>query len=234
MRRCATQDWNEGLFPNPQQFVSAVKSGSLSAGRKLKLLLNTHNFLGLDECQAEFPALAARLPPLRNATGPIPYEATDLATMTGMFDLALGRNATGAKTRGTRPDYWWHDGSLSRWGENTGASPTADTHSGNLFFSVYAHDSHIRATAGLGSNRPLVMPRFAWLGQHRYCCGFSGDQPSEWETLEAEVTMTATAANVAFAHWSHDIGGFKGALAHRDRIVRRGISSASVCDRLRR
>ena len=55
-----------------------------------------------------------------------------------------------------------------------------------------------------------MMPRFGWLGQHRYCCGFSGDQISEWPTLEAEVVMTATAANVGMAHWSHDIGGFHG------------------------
>jgi hypothetical protein len=52
-------DWNEALFPDPAGFVGAVKSGGLSAGRPLKLLLNTHNFLGMDECQAEFPALAA-------------------------------------------------------------------------------------------------------------------------------------------------------------------------------
>jgi alpha-glucosidase (family GH31 glycosyl hydrolase) len=56
----------------------------------------------------------------------------------------------------------------------------------------------------------MVMPRYGWLGQHRYCCGFSGDQTSEWQTLRAEVAMTATAANVGFAHWSHDIGGFRG------------------------
>ncbi len=232
-------DWNEALFPTPKQFVSELKAGSLSGGRPLKLLLNTHNFLGLDECQAEFPALESRLPPLQNASGPILYNTTDLETMTGIFDLALGRNATGTKAHDTRPDYWWHDGSLGRWGEDTGVSPTAGANSGNLFFSVYAHDSHIR-TASAWTNRPMVMPRFGWLGQHRYCCGFSGDQTSEWETLEAEVTMTATAANVAFAHWryvfewhtskagsvvvcscnvscvcrrwlhSHDIGGFRG------------------------
>ena len=39
-------DWNEGLFPDPVQFVAAVKSGNLSGSRPLKLLLNTHNFLG--------------------------------------------------------------------------------------------------------------------------------------------------------------------------------------------
>jgi alpha-glucosidase (family GH31 glycosyl hydrolase) len=82
--------------------------------------------------------------------------------------------------------------------------------SGNLFWSIYVHDSHIRHSATPELNRPMVMPRFGWLGQHRYCCGFSGDQTSEWQTLQAEVWMTATAANVGFAHWSHDVGGFRG------------------------
>ena len=54
------------------------------------------------------------------------------------------------------------------------------------------------------------MPRFGGLGQHRYCCGFSGDAASSFDTLRAEVNMTKTAANVGFAHWSHDVGGFKG------------------------
>ena len=54
------------------------------------------------------------------------------------------------------------------------------------------------------------MPRYAGLGQHRFCCGFSGDADSTWTTLRAEVIMTATAANVAFGFWSHDIGGFRG------------------------
>ena len=45
----------------------------------------------MDTCQAEFKELESRLPPpLRNASGPVQYDVTDLATMTGFFDLALG------------------------------------------------------------------------------------------------------------------------------------------------
>ena len=158
--------------------------------------------------------------------------------MSGFFDLALARNASGEKTRGSRPDYCkivtlfcsvdlfavrlansksipipgWHDGGLKQWPGETGKSPTAPSpisgpdakSSGNLLWSIYLHDSHIRHSAA-PDNRPMVMPRYGWLGQHRYCCGFSGDQTSEWETLQAEVAMTANSANVAFAHWSHDV-----------------------------
>ena len=85
----------------------------------------------------------------------------------------------------------WHDGGLKQWPEETGNAPTAPSpisgpdakSSGNLLWSIYLHDSHIRHSAA-PDNRPMVMPRYGWLGQHRYCCGFSGDQTSEWETLQ--------------------------------------------------
>ena len=70
-------DWNEGLFPDPKNFVAAVKSGSLSGSRPLKLLLNTHNFLGMDQCQAEFAELASRSH-LANASGPVPCKRKDI------------------------------------------------------------------------------------------------------------------------------------------------------------
>lgn len=214
-------DWNEGLFPDPVGFTSAVKSGVYSDKRPLKLLLNSHNFLGLDKCQNEYDKVKNELPEhIKPKNGnPVKYNVTNRALMTAMFDVAMGRNASGFKTHGSRPDYWWHDGALKQWSNvktYTGLSPTAPTpisgpesiSAGNLFWSVYVHDSYIRYTAPAGENRPMVTSRYAWLGQHRYCCGFSGDQQSLFTTLEAEVRMTANAANVAFAHWSHDIGGF--------------------------
>jgi hypothetical protein len=121
-------DWNEHLFPDPKAFVAAVKDAgpappAIGSGwpidRPLKLLLNTHNFLGLDHCQAEYPAAVQMLQAegggYLNMTDNIKYNTTDLKTMTVLFDLALGLNATGIKTAMTRPSYWWHDGGLNRW-----------------------------------------------------------------------------------------------------------------------
>jgi alpha-glucosidase len=45
------------------------------------------------------------------------------------------------------------------------------------------------------------------LGNHRYQIGFSGDTISVWESLAFQPWFTATAANVGYAYWSHDIGG---------------------------
>jgi alpha-glucosidase (family GH31 glycosyl hydrolase) len=47
-----------------------------------------------------------------------------------------------------------------------------------------------------------VVPRNA-----RYPIGFSGDTVSTWASLAFQPYFTATAANVAYGWWSHDIGG---------------------------
>jgi len=55
--------------------------------------------------------------------------------------------------------------------------------------------------------RPLIMHRWGGLGNHRYEIGFSGDAVSVWQSLAFEPYFTATAANVGYGYWSHDIGG---------------------------
>ena len=55
--------------------------------------------------------------------------------------------------------------------------------------------------------RPLLFHRWGGLGNHRYQIGFSGDTISVWDSLAFQPWFTATAANVGYAYWSHDIGG---------------------------
>jgi hypothetical protein len=55
--------------------------------------------------------------------------------------------------------------------------------------------------------RPLLFHRWGGLGNHRYQIGFSGDTFSVWPSLAFQPWFTATAANVGYAYWSHDIGG---------------------------
>lgn len=55
--------------------------------------------------------------------------------------------------------------------------------------------------------RPLLFHRWGGLGNHRYEIGFSGDTISVWPSLAFQPWFTATAANVGYAYWSHDIGG---------------------------
>eukprot|EP00037_Helgoeca_nana_P024720 m.264950 g.264950 ORF g.264950 m.264950 type:complete len:588 (-) comp26734_c0_seq2:1837-3600(-) len=205
-------DWNTELFPDPRAYVATVHTGNWSAAvgpaphRPLKLILNTHNFLGVDVCQAEYADVAAAAGWDPTGGQPIPFNLSSPATMTAVFKHLLSRDAVGKATAGTRPDWWWTDGGLRKWTAATGLGVAAD----NLFTSTYLHSAALEFGADAAHNRPLVMPRYAGLGQHRHCCGFSGDAGSTWTTLQAEVDITKTAANVLFAYWSHDVGGFNG------------------------
>ncbi|MFM9957561.1 MAG: TIM-barrel domain-containing protein [Phycisphaerales bacterium] len=60
---------------------------------------------------------------------------------------------------------------------------------------------------GYGDKRPLIFSRWGGLGNHRYQIGFSGDTYNNWESLAFQPSFTATASNVGYAYWSHDIGG---------------------------
>ena len=59
------------------------------------------------------------------------------------------------------------------------------------------------------NDRALILSRYSGPGSHRYPVGFSGDSISSWESLEFQPYFTATASNIGYVWWSHDIGGFQ-------------------------
>ena len=58
--------------------------------------------------------------------------------------------------------------------------------------------------------RPLTFSRYAGPGSHRYPVGFSGDSVISWASLDFQPEFTATASNIGYGWWSHDIGGHWG------------------------
>ena len=56
-------------------------------------------------------------------------------------------------------------------------------------------------------DRALIYHRWGGLGNHRYQVGFSGDSVISWTSLAYQPYFTATASNVLYGYWSHDIGG---------------------------
>ena len=57
------------------------------------------------------------------------------------------------------------------------------------------------------AKRPLTFSRYAGVGSHRYPIGFSGDTVITWASLDFQPYFTATASNVGYGWWSHDVGG---------------------------
>jgi alpha-glucosidase len=92
-------------------------------------------------------------------------------------------------------DFFWLDWQQEHSTKVEGLNPT--------WWLNYVHTSDMERR-GL---RPLIYHRWGGLGNHRYQVGFSGDTVSEWVSLAFQPFFTATAANVGYGYWSHDIGG---------------------------
>ena len=53
----------------------------------------------------------------------------------------------------------------------------------------------------------MIFHRWGGMGSHRYPIGFSGDTYGTYGSLTFQPYFTATASNVCFGYWGHDIGG---------------------------
>lgn len=79
---------------------------------------------------------------------------------------------------------------------------------------------HFYDLARNGDKRPFVFSRWGGLGNHRYPIGFSGDADVSWDSLAFQPYFTATAANVSYGWWSHDIGGHMGGIEDAELYTR--------------
>ena len=100
-------------------------------------------------------------------------------------------------------DFWWLD--WQQWRESKYVKDLSNTFWCNYTF----WNDKVRRTRsqGLDADRPLIYHRWGGLGSHRYQLGFSGDTYDEWYVLQFLPYFTATASNVGYGYWGHDIGG---------------------------
>ncbi|MBR6552590.1 MAG: DUF5110 domain-containing protein, partial [Clostridia bacterium] len=92
-------------------------------------------------------------------------------------------------------DFWWIDWQQGTRTKIKGLDP------------LWALNHYHFLDNAKDNNRPLILSRFAGAGSQRYPLGFSGDTTQKWSSLDFQVYFTATAANVGYPWWSHDIGG---------------------------
>ena len=120
----------------------------------------------------------------------IPFDPTDKKWATNYLDLVLHP----LEKQGV--DFWWLD-----WQQQPLMSKVPGVT--NTWWLNYLHFTDQQREG----KRPLLFHRWGGLGNHRYQIGFSGDTVSVWDSLAFQPWFTATAANVGYAYWSHDIGG---------------------------
>jgi alpha-glucosidase len=175
--------WNKLLFPDPDQFLAKLHDEGL------KTTLNLHPASGIQPWEEHYPEMA-RAMGIDPATQQfVPFDITDKRFATNYMDLVLHP----LEKQGI--DFWWLDWQQQPTTKLPGVNPT--------WWLNYVHFTDQQREG----KRPLLFHRWGGLGNHRYQIGFSGDTFSVWDSLAFQPWFTATAANVGYAYWSHDIGG---------------------------
>ena len=175
--------WNPLLFPDPKDFLANIHAEGLKA------TLNLHPASGVQPWEDAYPAMAKAMGIDPETKKYVPFDITNKKFATNYMDLLhhpLEREGI---------DFWWLDWQQEANTRTPGVNPT--------WWLNYVHFTDQEREG----KRPLLFHRWGGLGNHRYQIGFSGDTVSVWPSLEFQPWFTATAANVGYAYWSHDIGG---------------------------
>jgi alpha-glucosidase len=176
--------WNKDLFPDPDAFLKKIHEEGL------KTTMNLHPASGIQPWEAAYPAMARAMDIDPATKKYVPFNPTDKKWATNYFNLVLHP----LEKQGV--DFWWLD-----WQQQPLMTNVAGLT--NTWWLNYLHFTDQQREG----KRPLLFHRWGGLGNHRYQIGFSGDTISVWESLAFQPWFTATAANVGYAYWSHDIGG---------------------------
>ncbi|EXJ89556.1 hypothetical protein A1O3_02623 [Capronia epimyces CBS 606.96] len=190
--------WDRKLFPDPATFGRELHR------RNLKITLNDHPHAGIHHHEDAYEEMAKFLGHDTSHKNPILFDPTSPRFMEAYLNI-LHRNIEKVAC-----DFWWVD-----WqqGSNTKV-PGIDP----LWLLNHFHF----LDNALDGKRPLIFSRYAGPGSHRYPVGFSGDTVTTWASLEFQPEFTATASNIGYGWWSHDIGGHYGG-ARDDELVTRWV-----------
>ncbi|MBQ3195291.1 MAG: DUF5110 domain-containing protein [Clostridia bacterium] len=189
--------WNEELFPDYKAFLKDLK------GLNLHTALNLHPAQGVrrHEAMYEKAAIAAGIDPKSGKR--VPLDVLSPTAMANYFDILHHPY----EEEGV--DFWWMD-----WQQGTDYwwihSPNKDgvlQDPGEKLDPLWMlNHLHILDISRNGK-RPMFFSRFAGAGSQRYPVGFSGDTRVTWDALKFQPYFTATASNIGYCWWSHDIGG---------------------------
>ena len=155
----------------------------------LKTSLNLHPASGIQPWEEAYPAMAKAMGIDPATKQYVPFDITNKKFAKNYINLVLHP----LEKQGI--DFWWLDWQQEQNTKMAGVNPT--------WWLNYVHFTDQEREG----KRPLLFHRWGGLGNHRYQIGFSGDTVSVWDSLAFQPWFTATAANVGYAYWSHDIGG---------------------------
>ncbi len=209
--------WNRDLFPDPKGFLAEVHDMGL------KTSLNLHPASGIlprEFCYEDFvkdylsrtddydgpegyvyregDKMSDGKPAKKGYNAAVPYRMSQMEWADAYFNSVIGP----LENQGV--DFWWLD--WQQWRESKYMEGLSSTFWINHVF----FNDKVRKNVGKDlaeASRPFIYHRWGGLGSHRYQLGFSGDTYIEWDVLKFLPWFTATASNVGYGYWGHDIGG---------------------------
>lgn len=174
--------WNRELFPDYREFLDKLQQ------KNLAVTLNLHPAMGVryfEDCYKEM-ANAVGIDPQTEQC--VAFDMTDEKFINAYFEILHRPYEKDGVS------FWWIDWQQGNESKIRGLKPLwALNHYHFLDNALY--------------HTPLILSRYCGIGSHRYPIGFSGDTYVTWETLQYMPYFTATAANIGYGWWSHDIGG---------------------------
>ncbi len=176
--------WNKNLFPEPQKFLEWTNQ------QHLKTALNLHPASGIPTMEEHYGEFAKTYGFDTTKHEYIPFKMSEKKWAKTYFNVILKP----MEDQGV--DFWWLD-----WQQYIYDKTIKNL--SNTWWLNYTFFTNMEKQG----KRPLLFHRWGGMGNHRYQVGFSGDTYTSWESLEFQPFFTATASNVGYSYWSHDIGG---------------------------
>ena len=188
--------WNKELFPDPKRFLENLHQ------RGMYITLNVHPADGVRAHEEMYEKMAKALGVDYENEDPIVCDITEPTFIEAYFKyLHHPREDEGV-------DFWWIDWQQGTKSKVEGLDP--------LWVLNHFHFLDSKRNG----KRPITFSRYAGPGSHRYPIGFSGDTWATWKSLEFQPYFTASATNIGYGWWSHDIGGHMGGCKDDEMIVR--------------
>lgn len=188
--------WNTELFPDSKRFLENMHRYNL------KVSMNLHPAEGIQPHEKYYSSACHNLGRDEKLRYSIPMDFTDPDFVRTYFEIMLYP----LEREGV--DLWWIDWQQGNKDRFPGADP--------LWFLNHYHFLD-QAKDG---NRGVTFSRYAGAGGHKYPIGFSGDTIISWNSLKFQPYFTATAANIGYGWWSHDIGGHCSGVRDEELFVR--------------